>query len=395
MIRFVLLTILCLVSTSILGQSIPYVIHTEHIQDGGMTVYLDSLVPCPIQIEIDLEKKENAEANRELPYYTVIGPGEKNRKIFDITPIDRTKNLSFTIVQKPIAWGDPKQSSTIDLDFPYIFPFEHGKKHRISQGYNSDPTHKGDIRFSLDFPMPEGTPVTAARGGVVIAVREDSDRGGVGEEYLDDPNQIIIYHSDGTFAVYGHLQKDGSLVEVGETVKAGQLIGKSGNTGYSSGPHLHFSVLKPVRLGAESIPVRFYQKDGKLSEPSEGSYFYSYHPGGRPFHAKIGSDLSDQDFLGKQTPANHSGKFEVYHETIDRTLAFFATNGTDKTVEVLLDTSESKNLSVSRELKKAIVPPHKTVYLFLLKPIVDSKPIRPVINIQWGYKKKTEMANSG
>src|SRR5207249_5813342 len=71
-------------------------------------------------------------------------------------------------------------------------------------------------------------------------------------------NYVLIRHEDGTLGHYCHLQKNGSVVKVGQTVATGDVIAHSGNTGFSSGAHLHFCVFK-TKDGREreSIPVKF------------------------------------------------------------------------------------------------------------------------------------------
>lgn len=91
--------------------------------------------------------------------------------------------------------------------------------------------------------MPEGTPIAAMRGGIVVQVKQDSDSGGSDISFANEGNYVLIYHEDGTFAVYFHLRKNGSMVREGTRVSQGQRIAYSGNTGWSSEPHLHVSVL--------------------------------------------------------------------------------------------------------------------------------------------------------
>ena len=113
------------------------------------------------------------------------------------------------------------------------------------------------------FNVKIGTTICAARTGVVIASYGESKRGGLKDEYLNDGNHVIIEHSDGSQAMYWHLQFKGALVNVGDTVKAGQVIGRSGNTGYSAFPHLHFEVQGKTKDGSTTqIPVRFYTNKG-------------------------------------------------------------------------------------------------------------------------------------
>jgi murein DD-endopeptidase MepM/ murein hydrolase activator NlpD len=150
-----------------------------------------------------------------------------------------------------------------DSSYIYTLPFEHRKKVFLVQGYESMFSHKGEK--ALDFKVKSGTKVCAAREGVVAAIRKDSDKGGLKPENLSDGNYIVIDHNDGTVAWYWHFQKDGVLVNVGDSVKTGQLIGLSGNTGYSAFPHLHFEVQGYDASGRHAqLPTRFYTQAGVI-----------------------------------------------------------------------------------------------------------------------------------
>ncbi len=142
-----------------------------------------------------------------------------------------------------------------DTLYNYGLPFLKGKRYKVLQGQNSNFTHKGDFsRYAIDFKMKTGEKVCAIREGLVIKVKEHFNKGGKNKKYRDLANLIIIAHKDGTFAQYVHLKKDGAIVSEGETVKKGQVIGYSGNTGMSTEPHLHFAVYKPTKNGFVSIP---------------------------------------------------------------------------------------------------------------------------------------------
>jgi murein DD-endopeptidase MepM/ murein hydrolase activator NlpD len=134
------------------------------------------------------------------------------------------------------------QKGIIKYDTSYIYglPYEEGKAHLLVQGYFSSFTHKE--RAALDFKMKRGTKICAARGGVVVRAKEDGDRGGLKKKYRPYGNYVIIQHADSSRAGYWHLQKDGVLVNVGDSVKKGQVIALSGKTGYTFTPHLHFLV---------------------------------------------------------------------------------------------------------------------------------------------------------
>jgi hypothetical protein len=137
----------------------------------------------------------------------------------------------------------------------YYLPLEYGDTRKIFQGNNQGPTHNDRYNFfAFDFsPMPVGTPVTAAADGVVSFVKEDT-AGPTGN--WRDNNLVAIRHAGGIVSEYLHLKRNGAAVVVGRKVKAGDLIGYSGNTGNSGGPHLHFGLKKGSHLG-ESVPCSF------------------------------------------------------------------------------------------------------------------------------------------
>ncbi len=116
--------------------------------------------------------------------------------------------------------------------------------------------------------MPEGTEITAIRDGTVVAIKEDSNEGGPNEEqYVDKANYVWILHDDGSIANYLHLKKDGVLLNLGDKVKAKDVIALSGNTGYSTGPHLHLQLRLPKGFYSnDSLPMRFQGINGALIE---------------------------------------------------------------------------------------------------------------------------------
>lgn len=150
-----------------------------------------------------------------------------------------------------------------DNSYIYTLPFEYKKRVFLIQAYESNLSHRGER--ALDFKVKVGTKICAARDGVVIAAREDSEKGGLKPQHMSDGNHVSIKHSDGSVAHYWHLQKDGAMVNVGDTVKAGQWIGLSGNTGYSAFPHLHFEVQGYDATGNYTqLATRFYTQKGVI-----------------------------------------------------------------------------------------------------------------------------------
>jgi murein DD-endopeptidase MepM/ murein hydrolase activator NlpD len=119
--------------------------------------------------------------------------------------------------------------------------------------------------------------VSIAAQIMVQSVKEDSDKGGLKPENLSDGNYISIRHDDGSTALYYHLEKEGVLVQEEDTVKTGQPIGRSGNTGYSVFPHLHFEVRGYDAAGNHvQLTTRFYtQKGVRYLHP--GRFYRSLH----------------------------------------------------------------------------------------------------------------------
>lgn len=139
-------------------------------------------------------------------------------------------------------------------------PYEAGTKHRIIQGYFGPFSHKE--RAALDFKMKRGTKILAAREGVVVRVKEDGDRGGWNKKYRLYGNNIVIQHPDGSRSGYWHLQFNGALVSVGDTVQKGQAIALSGKTGYTATPHLHFLVWRSSGGQWQQVATRFQTSNG-------------------------------------------------------------------------------------------------------------------------------------
>jgi murein DD-endopeptidase MepM/ murein hydrolase activator NlpD len=137
---------------------------------------------------------------------------------------------------------------------------------RVAQGFGGAWSHDDEQNhYAVDFVAPIGTPVFAARDGTVMQVESDFDKAGLNaEKYGGRANYVRIVHDDGTMALYAHLREGGVLVRVGQRVAKGQQIGLSGNTGFTSGPHLHFAVQVNRDMRLVSIPFRMFGPQGIL-----------------------------------------------------------------------------------------------------------------------------------
>ena len=172
------------------------------------------------------------------------------------------------------SWTIGDQDATHDDEHLYQLPYAEGASYRVLQGFGSRFSHRGIEQYAVDFKMPVGTPVHAARGGIVARVVESNDKGCWEDGCGRFANFIVVMHSDGTTGEYYHLQKDGALVAVGDRVEAGQHIGLSGNTGHTTMPHLHFAVYRATR-GAlpQSVPISFVSSEGVVYRPRQGRHY--------------------------------------------------------------------------------------------------------------------------
>ncbi len=102
--------------------------------------------------------------------------------------------------------------------------------------------HVGNLVHSVDYDAPEGTLVYAALDGVVISVKDDSNKGGLDKKFENDGNYIEVLHKHDEISEYEHLRQHSVRVKVGDRVTTGDILAEVGNTGWSEYPHLHFMV---------------------------------------------------------------------------------------------------------------------------------------------------------
>jgi murein DD-endopeptidase MepM/ murein hydrolase activator NlpD len=193
----------------------------------------------------------NLEPDRERPIYVVLEPGG-SAPLVRLDAIRRRQDWRYGVSVKSIPGRSP---AVHDDAVRYAFPFGGTEPRRCSQGDHGKTSHWG--LDALDFELPMGTPVVAARAGVVFHTQDGFGDGLPDDRFLDLVNQVTVLHEDGTVGSYGHLQR-GLVVREGDVVAVGQLLGFSGTSGYSSGPHLHFEVDVPVfHHVVESVPILF------------------------------------------------------------------------------------------------------------------------------------------
>tara|TARA_R100000908_G_scaffold65120_1_gene52056 strand:- start:103047 stop:103832 length:786 start_codon:yes stop_codon:yes gene_type:complete len=239
--------------------------------ESGVVVYAENKKLYPVTLQLNLEI-ENLAPDRAIPL-TIVIPSNETLEVLQLTISNKAKAWDYRSKYQ-YYMGDVNANH--NDAFAYRLPLKRGESFRLIQGYGGTFSHQGDLQHSLDFEMEKGTEVYAARDGLVVQLEEDNTRGGPSEEMMDLANYVTIMHSDGTFADYTHLSPQGVVVENGQWVRAGQLIGYSGNTGFSTGPHLHFVVKKTKRGGGFlSIPIKFTTKAG-IRSLEEGQTYTGY-----------------------------------------------------------------------------------------------------------------------
>ena len=170
--------------------------------------------------------------------------------------------LSMPLVVPPVTAAD---AAGADHDDAYVYrlPYGEGVDYLVMQSYGSRFSHTGREFYTIDFAMPEGTIVHAAREGVVKRVDASNTLGCFRAGCEAFANHVIVAHGDGTLGEYFHLREGGVLVAEGDFVARGQPIALSGNTGYSNSPHLHFGVYAVGATGKpHSLEVRFATTTG-------------------------------------------------------------------------------------------------------------------------------------
>ncbi len=304
--------------------------------DGGYEFYAVNNHIIPVWLNVEFRELINMEAAVDLPYAGLIEPDGEETFLFRLHSTGQGRRRGYSVSYR-YARGDPR---TVEHDdnHVYLLPFAHGEKYRVTQGYYGAFTHHGENTYAIDFDMAEGTPIHAAREGVVVEVKQDSTRGGPSIRYATDANYVLVMHSDGSFGNYVHLRPNGAAVQVGDEVRAGDLVGYSGDTGQSSGPHLHFDVRIPQRNGRmQSIPTRFLNHEERVVSLEESEFYYAYHPGGPDFEVVLGSELRSADFADHEETIAGSDTIEFRTEDVDLTYVLFIGNGFDVAMEMEID----------------------------------------------------------
>jgi len=217
-------------------------------------------VPLTVQFSLNPDQDIDIEALTEWPVTVAAGESVPAYAM-------AREGIDFSALDLKPWTRQLRGSLSIDHTAIYALPCDCETECRVSQGAGDRSTHKGWDIHAVDFDLPTGTPVLSISDGTVIRTRGSSDS--TCAENTPECNQLVnfieVLNPDGGIVEYLHLAKNGVLVSPGDAVRRGQKIGYSGDTGYSSGPHLHLAILMvDPDLKQTTAPIRFETTMGTM-----------------------------------------------------------------------------------------------------------------------------------
>lgn len=219
------------------------------------SVYINYINTLRIPIEINSEALDSTKSYIKVKDYAFLNYQDTIKNAL-VIPLNRIQDTASIHISSYISFkgsiGDP---SKIADDSLYSLPFPKGKKYKIMQSFGGSFSHNLESSYyAIDFEIPIGDTITAARGGKVFFVKEDSKTHCPTRDCIGEANKVLVLHTDGTYANYVHLNYQGALVKEGDVLQTGDIIGISGMTGFTTKSHLHFVVHKASGI---SIPIYF------------------------------------------------------------------------------------------------------------------------------------------
>lgn len=227
----------------------------------GLRLIAENSYFCSVQITYQLGSMENVAADTAEQGLTVV-PARSQAELLTVNRGDRTMPMRLEY-QFQFLPGDPEARH--EPESLYRLPYASAENFNVSQAYPDELTHADpSSQHAIDFEMPIGTGVYAARSGIVIEVASDFFQSGT-DLTVDGPraNVVRVHHDDGTMSLYAHLNWNSIRVVPGQRVERGEYLADSGNTGFSTGPHLHFAVQRNSGSSIVSVPIQFAGIDGE------------------------------------------------------------------------------------------------------------------------------------
>lgn len=220
------------------------------VQNDTLIISIKNPIQCPVRIGVRANEPQ-IQSQLKSSFPILMPPqGDTVVNYYSAKPMEEI-DLKFSAMM-----GDPLDTIRLKL---FNLPFLKGRGYKVIQGYDGKFSHTSDYsKYAIDFNLQEGDTVCSAADGYVVGVIQGYRVGGDSKKWREYANFITIFHPEmNLFTQYVHLRPEGSFVEVGDSVKAGEPVGLSGMTGFTDIEHLHFNVLRASSKGLVSIPVEF------------------------------------------------------------------------------------------------------------------------------------------
>ena len=235
----------------------------ERSGNNGIALIAQNTYFAPVQVAYRVRPIENVSADTRRSGLTIV-PARGQKELVVVGKSVEDVDLRFESEFQFIP-GDPGAEHRPEQ--PYRLPYALSSAVRVSQAFPDTKTHADRAsQHAVDFVMPIGTNVFAARDGIVIEVASDFFENGTNYQ-VDGPraNVVRVLHDDGTMGLYVHLNWNTIRVVPGQRVRRGEYVADSGNTGFSTGPHLHFVVQRNEGGALVAVPLEFGSPAGPVT----------------------------------------------------------------------------------------------------------------------------------
>ncbi len=248
---------------------------SHRVVDGRIEVLASNPLYVPVEVALRIDTIEGVEYPDPEETLRWVIQARADQLLLSLGVLQDATRRVFQYRYDYLA-GDP--TARHDGSSSYRVPYAVGTDFPVTQAFPDVITHNTpDSRHAIDIGMPVGTDIFAARAGVVFDVASRNFKSGTDfRQYGNKANVVRILHDDGTYAIYAHLNWDSIRVRPGDVVSRGEYIADSGNTGYSSGPHLHFAVVRNTGMRLESVPVSFAGRRAGTVVPTTGMSLTAY-----------------------------------------------------------------------------------------------------------------------
>lgn len=257
------------------GKSVVGLSVTHAFAGSSVQLTADNKFHAPVEVTVSFDDIRGLQLPPTDEKLTWVVPARSELPLISLDILE-DGSAPYLAYRFQYLAGDP--GSLHRPPVAYRAPFAISTNYPVTQAYPELATHRTvDSYYAIDIAMPIGTDIFAARDGLVFDVASNNFRGGLDPE-RDGPsaNVVRILHDDGTYAIYAHLNTNSIRVKPGDYVRRGEYIADSGNTGFSSGPHLHFAVVRNAGMQIQSLPVLFAGQNAATVLPATGMVLTAY-----------------------------------------------------------------------------------------------------------------------